>query len=490
MSKLSDISAERSVLAGLFEYGQNAYLEIIDFLQVDTFTDTINQQIFKCLKHAFNNKNLSEIDIPTILGISSELGISLDNPLKLKYVSTIYNSHVALSNVRVWAAKIRKLHIARLLKQQLHQAGIDIDQMTGDEPISQILGIAEDRIFNFSSLVENEDNDPQLLGEGLEEYLNYIEENPVEIVGISSGFPYYDKAIGGGFRRGVVSLLSARIKAGKSIFCINIATHIAKILNIPVLYLDTEMITQDQWARILANLSYKNKITITDIETGQYAKNPHKKNAIRQSHQLLTKIPLWYKNVTGKDFEEIVSIMRRWVHKIVGFDENGNTKDCLIIYDYFHLSNADRLSSSLQEYQMLGYMLVTLKNFAIRYNLPIFCTAQSNREGIDKETTSVLAGSDRVLWTVANYALWKEKDDKDLADIGEEYGNRKLIPLCTRHGEGLQFGDYINFHFHKRYAVIQEGETRNNILLKVKENDQCSQDYEGLNKVIRDDDGL
>jgi len=483
---LSDISAERSVLAGLFEYGQNAYLDIIDFLQVDTFTDQINQQIFKCLKYAFDNKNLSEIDIPTILGISNELGIKLDNPLKLKYISVIYNSHVAISNIRTWASKIRKLHIVRLLKQQLSQAGVELDELTGNEPVSQILGSVEERIFNFSSLIENEDSDPQLLGEGLEEYLDYIEKNPVDIVGISSGFPYYDQAIGGGFRRGIVSLLSARVKSGKSVFCINIALHIAKKLGIPVLYLDTEMITQDQWARLLANLSYKKRVTITEIETGQYAKNNHKKIEIRKSNKILNEIPLWYKNVTGKEFEEIISIMRRWVHKTVGFDETGNTKNCLIIYDYFHLGNADKLSSSLQEYQMLGYMLVTLKNFAIRYNLPIFCTAQSNRAGIDKETTSVLAGSDRVLWTVANYALWKEKNEGDLSEIGEEHGNQKLIPLCTRHGEGLRVGDYINFYFHKKYALIKEGETRSNVLLQKTQLEEKSKNFNDINSVIRE----
>jgi len=131
-------------------------------------------------------------------------------------------------------------------------------------------------------------------------------------------------------------------------------------------------------------------------------------------------------------------------------------------------------------------MLVTLKNFAIRYNLPIFCTAQSNRAGIDKETTSVLAGSDRVLWTVANYALWKEKNEGDLSEIGEEHGNQKLIPLCTRHGEGLRVGDYINFYFHKKYALIKEGETRSNVLLQKTQLEEKSKNFNDINSVIRE----
>ena len=245
VNNLCDISAERAVLSGLFEYGHEAYLDIIDFLQIDTFVDPINQQIFKCLNNAFDNKKLTDIDIPTILGISNELNLTLEHPNKLKYISVIYNTHVVLSNVRMWAAKIRRLHVARLLQNQLQQAGVDLSNITGDEPISQILGKVEDRVFNFASLVDGEGCEPQLLGDGLDEYLNHLEQNPVNIVGISSGYPYYDKSIGGGFRRRVVSLLSARIKMGKSIFSVNVALHISKILGIPVLYVDTEMESND-----------------------------------------------------------------------------------------------------------------------------------------------------------------------------------------------------------------------------------------------------
>jgi len=481
MDKLCDTSAERFVISGILEHGEDAYLDVADFLQVDTFTNIVNQNIFKCINYGFRFKKITEIDVPTILGIASELHIDLNTPANVKYLSILASIHVSLSNVRVWAVKIRKLHIARILLEQIKESEHEIENITGDESISTILSIIENRVFNFASLIEGMNDDPTLLGDGLDEYIEYIENNPNASIGISSGFPYYDKAIGGGFRRQIISLISARIKTGKTMFATNVAMHVAKNLNIPVLYIDTEMIKKDHWARLLANLSFESKVSINEIETGTFIYNKHKKEAVNNSKEILKSIPIWYKNVAGKEFEEIISIIRRWVHKYVGFDEYGNTKDCLIIYDYFQLTNSDRLSSTLQEYQMLGFMLITLKNFAIRYNLPILCMSQSNREGIDRETTSVLAGSDRILWTVANYSIWKEKDAKDLAEIGPEHGSMKLVPLCARHGEGLGYGDYINFFFHKKYAKIVEGETKGNILLEQEKLNSLQKDFASIN---------
>ena len=37
----TDVSAERVVLAGLFQHGQDAYIDVVDFLQEDTIYCTL-----------------------------------------------------------------------------------------------------------------------------------------------------------------------------------------------------------------------------------------------------------------------------------------------------------------------------------------------------------------------------------------------------------------------------------------------------------------
>ena len=55
------------------------------------------------------------------------------------------------------------------------------------------------------------------------------------------------------------------------------------------------------------------------------------------------------------------------------------------------------------------------------------------------------------------------KSDEEIADDGAENGNRKLVPVVARHGEGLDDGDYISMKMFGKYGKIDEGVTRNEI---------------------------
>lgn len=806
---LSDTPAERAVLGGIYKYGEDVFIDVADFLQPTTFTDTLHQALYKCFEYLFKN-GATTLDQPSIMAAANELKLNtiFEKMNDVRYIQTVCNTSIDISNVKRWAAKIRKLEIARLLQEQLQQSHMNLEQITGTEPIEQILGIAENAIFDFSSLIQGNDSEPKRLGDNVDAFLDYLEANPVDIVGISSGMPYYDQAIGGGFRRKTVSLIGARPKAlrygskvytpigpkniedvkvgdiishpfldytkvtavydhqnidiyriyfrdgdfvdcckdhlwevfkrypydklynkkaehktttelindikignkqeykwdirlpnlvnfqkqsveldpyilglligngcfgnsitfthcngddelidyirnnisndikfdnngigcktyringlqsiirslglfrktahhkfipkqyiyntadirlailrgimdtdgtcvidkrsnssrskyttvshqlainvkeivqslgglcsinngfvkyngtknlyycceirlpknmcpfllkrkanlynnriigelkrtiikiekigvdnarclaveandglfmtdnyvvthntGKSMLACCMSLHISNILNIPVLYLDTEMTENDHLARVLPNIVRQHGagVTINEIETGQYSTSVFKRSQVRQASEILKAIPFYHRNVSGKSFEEIVSIMQRWVRKVVGYDENGNTKDCLIIYDYMKLMNASGISESMKEYQLLGFMTTTLHNFAVRHDVPIVSFIQLNRDGIDQESSAAFAQSDRILWLVTNYSIFKAKAPEDIADCGPQFGNRKLIPISARHGAGIEIGDYINLFFEGKFGYIKEGETRNNI---------------------------
>lgn len=466
MEKHSDVPAERVVLAGLYQHGQDAYIDVIDFLQNETFTDITNQCLFKCFKHGFDVKKINRIDKPSLLAIAGELGIDKHFAKDdWRVVRATLNTPVNLENVRSWAAKIRKLHIIRLLSQQLKECQKDIGSLSGEEPISHVIGLAEQRIFDFSSLVCDEGtNSPSLIHEGLDEFLDKVEEDPRDNVGISSGYSHYDFAIGGGFRRKSVNMIGSRTGIGKSMLADNVGIHVAENLGIPVLYLDTEMATEDHWVRILAN---KASVPINEIETGKYSTNNIQKKSIRKFAEKIKEIPLHYLNVSGRPFEETISIMRRWVNKVAGFDENGNVNDCLIIYDYLKMMSGEGITPAMQEYQILGFMATTFHNFAVRNDLPILTFIQLNRDGIDKESTAAVSGSDRVVWLTSNLTIFKPKTEEEIVqDDGEENGNRKLVVIKSRHGSGLSIGNYINMYMIGKFGRIIEKETRDNLKQK------------------------
>jgi len=67
--------------------------------------------------------------------------------------------------------------------------------------------------------------------------------------------------------------------------------------------------------------------------------------------------------------------------------------------------------------------------------------------------------------------LLKEKSEAELQDAGGYGYNLKLIPLLSRFGELLDYGDYINIKREGRITKMSEGPTRNELIKKAETND-------------------
>lgn len=466
---LCDPAAERAVLSGILECGEEIFLEISDIVQESTFSVDSNQIIFKCLKHILEtHPNLKNIDIASVYSAAQELELShiVTKKEEVQHLKAIKDFPVHKDNIRKFAVKIKKLEIARLLHKQLGYAQDKVLEINGTESISSIIGIAEDTIFSFAtSLNSDNDNAPSLIGEGLEEYIDYLQTNVVDQIGIPTGFPVYDQAIGGGLRKGTVNVIGARPKTGKTLLSDNMGRNIAK-LGVPVLNMDTEMSKKDHINRLLA---MSTEIEINKIETGKFADSPVNKSKIIEAAKELKDLPIHHKVIAGKPFDEQISIMKRWLIKEVGLNDDGTAKDCVIFYDYLKLMDTAGMDKDLKEYQLLGFMMTALHNFAVKYQVPILAFIQLNRDGITKETTDSASGSDRIIWLCSNFSIFKRKADEEIAEDGVDNGNRKLIPVIARHGGGLDDNDYINCYMKGWCAKITEGKTRLELMHNTKE---------------------
>ena len=121
---LCDPAAERAVLSGICKYGENAYLDIADIVQPSTFTVDSNAMIFQVIKEICEKDHSPSIDIASILSTAQSLnfGHILSQKNETQHLKAIIDFPVNLENVRKFAAKIRKLQIARLLREQLENA--------------------------------------------------------------------------------------------------------------------------------------------------------------------------------------------------------------------------------------------------------------------------------------------------------------------------------------------------------------------------------
>ena len=466
MSKeINNPASERAVLSGLFQHGEEAFIDVDDVIDTNTFTIKDNQIIYSCLKKVLSKTPVA--DLPSVLSAAEDLGLT--SSIDHEHLDDITSFDIDLNNVRKHAVKLKKLSIARDIRNKVRKVVSDISDITGEETIDEIINVAESPIFDISaSLNSSVEDKPIVLGEEVEEYVNFIRENPSANLGLSSGYARYDMAIGGGFRRKCVDLIAARPKVGKSMLSDNIAINIASNLDVPVLVLDTEMSKEDHFCRILANFS---GVNINDIMSGDFDNSPCDREKIDRAVERFSKLPINYIPIAGKPFEETLSVIRRWLTKNVGRDENGRTNDCMIIYDYLKLMSSEQINDSLKEFQVLGFQITQLHNFCVQHDCPCLSFVQLNRDGITKESTDVVSGSDRLIWLCSSFSIFKKKSDEEVAEDQGESGNRKLIPIVARHGAGLDDYDYINIAMKGEVARIEEKETRN----EIKFNDQSQQ---------------
>jgi replicative DNA helicase len=461
MIVLSDPSAERGLLSGIYHFGNKAYSEISDLIDGNSFTIDSNTHIYACFKYLLEKDQNPGfvIDIASVYSAAKELGIDhiLNKKEETQHLKAIIDFPSNIDNIKKFAAKIKKLHIARKLHEQLENVQDKILEVKGSESITQILGLAEDAVFNFSSTLEDSDNNPVHMFGDLENYIKELEDSPIDQIGISTGFPVYDHAIGGGLRKSTINVIAARPKTGKTLLSDNMGIHIAHKLKIPVLNMDTEMTRNDHINRLIAMLT---EIEINKIETGKFAESAALKMKVEKCVEELRETPLYYKSIAGKSFEEQLALMRRWIIKEVGINSDGTAKKCVIFYDYLKLMDTQGMSQDLKEYQVLGFMMTSLHNFACQYQVPIVAFIQLNRDGITKETTDTASGSDRIIWLCSNFTIFKRKSDEEIAEDGGASGNRKLIPIISRHGGGLDDNDYINCHMKGWCAKITEAKTK------------------------------
>jgi|TARA_R110000851_G_scaffold31375_3_gene84924 replicative DNA helicase len=458
--KLEDLAAERAVLSALCQYGLDAYLEI-DFISSQSFTDPTNQLIFDCVYSSITEN--TQVELSSILSAANDLGVydQINTKEEIGFIRSLFNFPIHKENVGVYAAKIAKLKLARELKRTLKACENDLSSITGDEDIMDIVAKIEEPLLEATGdIYQSSKKKTEVLGDGVQDHVQYLSENVSDFAGIPSGFSRFDEAIGGGLRRKCVDLVAARPKVGKSMFGDEVALHVAGELDIPVLMLDTEMSKEDHYNRILANLS---GVEINRIATGRFSEKEIEKEKVFAAAEKLEKIPYHYISIAGESFENILSQMRKWIYQHVGFDENGQTKDCLIVYDYLKLMGSENISSAMQEYQVLGFQITKLHNFMVKYDVPCLSFVQLNRDGITRESTDVVSGSDRLIWLCTSFSIFKMKSDEEVATDGIDNGNRKLVPIVARHGAGLDDGDYVCMKMHGNFGRIEEGETRNEI---------------------------
>ncbi|MFA5759530.1 MAG: DnaB-like helicase C-terminal domain-containing protein, partial [Clostridia bacterium] len=398
---VTDIAAERIVLSNIIYGGKDGIVDVEDIVDATDFSLAINSVLFTTLKHLSETDGFERFTFDNILMQARALGFAkvVDQKENKQYIELLTKAADNADNPTLFAAKVKKCAIIRELCQQHDKAIRHLTKMTGTEAIEEILNTSASYVEDYVNGVHT-DSQTVDIGYNIAEQLETILiSEPVTHVGLPTGFPIWDEAVGNGIRKGTVHVIGARPKVGKSFYAANVGYNVAAKYKVPVLYLDTELTEAYQQTRLICMAS---GCPLTLYETGMCKDSPDLVKRLREAAGLLQSIPFGYHSVAGMEIAQMMCIIKRWLSKKVGFNSNGKANDCLIILDYLKLMNKNDLSSSTPEFIVLGLILTALHNFAVQYDLPILTFVQLNRDGIDGEDTSVVAGSDRILWLASS----------------------------------------------------------------------------------------
>lgn len=448
--------AEKSILSGIIKYGIEGYNECRDIISSSSFEDNTNRVIFMCLASVLESQD--KVDKSVLLVKATEL--KLFDQIKEKKLDELFNVDIQLGSIRNLAKKVKKLSIIREARSKLKEAYDDIQKLTGEESLDEIIRAIEKPVLDYSLSLSSDEETTTCLFDEVEDYYEHLSSGECDIVGISTSFKNVDEAMGGAMRKKTITLWGSRTGVGKSIMSGVVARYNAK-QNIPVLYLDTEMSKEDQMSRSLAAIS---GVNINTIEQGKFIGNEEETAKIKNAVEEVKKYPIYYRSVAGKSFDEILSIMRRWLLQEV-------KDECLIIYDYFKLMDSSQLKE-MQEYQAMGFQISQLHDFCVKYNVPVLAFVQLNRDGIEKDDASGISQSDRLAWLASNVAIFKEKTEEEIIEHGEDAGNIKFIPLKNRFGPGLKKGDYVLMYRNGSRSTMREIGLKSKIIKKKEEDEQ------------------
>lgn len=459
-----DIEAEKAVIASLLnEGGYKVWLEISDILNNQAFIADTHNLVYRCVDHLFKkHTDIDKVQQPLLSSTAKELGFGdfFDNKEEKKYLKEISSLSVDQSNVRPLAVRLRKLEVVRLIRESIKSADTQYNKITGDEKLVDLYNIIENRVSNLAQLIHGLDvKGPQPLFSGLRAYVEGRLANPIKVIGLSSGWDEYDKAIGGGLRAGTVNVIASRFGEGKTSVGENIGYNVAN-QNIRVLLLDTEMSEEERWPRDCAMVS---GVSISEIERGDYGNNAEKVRKVREAMDKLEKCNYDYQNISGMEFDQVVAIMKHWIMTKVGLNSEGVANPCLIILDYLKIQSGTSITHNIAEYQALGLLTTAFVNFCQKYKVAGLTFAQVNREGLTSEESNIIAGSDRISWFASSVAFMKSQSEEEIGKQKEkgitDLYDKKLIILKARHGPGLDRDNYIHLRFRRYFCKMECGPT-------------------------------
>jgi replicative DNA helicase len=478
MDKINtDITVERIILASVVN-SYSDFMNVLSFITEDDFYVPFNKLLFRVCFNIYKNE-LESIDKLTLVNevfgmITAKKNDAIVKQCEKASMTNVSNVNLQIdslydisenfdfSNISLYLKRLMNISKKNKLVLYLNNKAKNIEKVLIDHDVKS-LDLVNDVELGVLDLMgsDNTCDEPENIFSNMDAYVEKILNNRVDMVGLSTGFPILDDRIDG-LVNATLNVIAAFKKGGKSCCCMNIALHVAFKLGIPVLYIDTEMSTDQKYPRILSRLT---KIPEKRIKRGQLS-DKEKEVVTLASKVLKDKGKYFHKYMPGFTLEAVIALIRKYHSK----HDIG-----LVIFDYIK-SGSQEDFSTIKEYQLLGNVTTALKDISGILNIPILTAVQRGRSGD-------IADSDRIARYADVIIILEEKMKEEIEKLGFTGGLHKFVVKYSRRG-GETPAEGIGIHFKKSIMNIQESETQ---LIDYKEYEVSEEDLDDVKDDITKD---
>jgi replicative DNA helicase len=457
---ISHSGSERAILSVAMR-NPEVLFDICTEIDVDDFTNTNNRNIYQIMLSILDNKyeNIVQVN-QTIIGSLAQASGMLDDIGGVQYLDALHRTDVGEENIKFFTAQVKQASIRReafLKAVSVIQEAVDCEDEDGDT-------FAARQEEKFLDIVMNNNGSDDILhvGSMIDMVVEKRMTNQREILGMPSGFPEYDRQTSA-FVPGRLKVVAAAAKTGKSAFALNIAKHVAIHEGIPVLYIDTEMQTEEQIDRLISILATEMTGTIVPesaVSKGLFARNEKMAQAVEVAKELIRHAPFHHIYMPNFTAQKVHNLARKFQRQH-GIEWNGYQGQFLLIFDYIKMPDEATKNPTAQEYQILGEIANTLKNqTAGQLNIPVLAFAQLNPRTVHGQTevnSSHMSGSNRIVMYVNELSFLRRKTEEEIEQDGAQNGN-----LIWKLGETRNGGSYCGWiDYSIRHGVCSMKELRN-----------------------------
>lgn len=410
---VSDL-AEKSVLGSIL-IDPSSFDRIADMVSADDFHAPEHQQIFLAMRELYLQSH--EIDVVTLIDMLVKRGV-YDKSGGESYIRAIAESVPTSLNVKDYAAIVRDKSI---LRQLIEASGSISDAaFAAQDDVQHILDYAENQIYRVAE--GRETKNFVLIRDVIGTvYDNLHRLNNGEVEGIPSGFSGLDRVLAG-IGNSDLLLVGARPGMGKTSFCLNIGTNVAKATGKNVCIFSLEMSAEQLVTRILSSEAL---VSSNALRTGKL--NNDEWQRIAEAASQLVGCNILIDDTTGQTATAMKAKLRRV--KNLG----------MVIIDYLQLMQSDRkIDNKVNEVADISR---AMKIMAKELNVPVVCCSQlsraSEKRGEDKRPVLSDLRDSGAIEQDADVVLLLYRDSYYQAADKEnqEVNIAEVIVAKNRHGE-------------------------------------------------------